>query len=426
MGFVGGRGEAHVHGAARRVGADDLGGRGLGQRFPCRPNARRPPWRIGTARTTPDAPGRSIGPGAPARPREGRLDVAVRTIRDRGDADAQAGAGIARRRSRRRRLGVGDRDRGERPVVRIVDPRQDGTAALVVDDGQVGRVGRAAALVAPEPARGLLGGDPAPEPTGADVLRSAHRQVLGPLGRPELRLLQHVAPDGTAHVGRGRQPDGLDRVESAPSIGQLLADEELLRLAEDVAIAAGPVESPVFPVAEPHPDGPVGPDDLGLHAEAMPLQLLDRDPARHVGPDRGPFAEELKLLHAEREDDVAAIGEMIEAPAAEQVREAVDDDDVGVQSRRPAVLDQRLPGQHAQGAVDPAVGDLAHLDHRLHRRPVEEPLLGVDRLGREPAGREHPPGPRDRPAGVRVPRRRRPPRPRRPGAGLPTGRRARG
>ena len=95
---------------------------------------------------------------------------------------------------------------------------------------------------------------------------------------------------------------------------QLLADQVVSRLAERIAIPARPVEPPVFPVVDSHPDRPVGPDELGLDANAVPLELVDRDLASHFGADRRTVAEDLQLLHAERKHDVP-FGEIIEAPA---------------------------------------------------------------------------------------------------------------
>ena len=107
-----------------------------------------------------------------------------------------------------------------------------------------------------------------------------------------------------------------------------------------------------------------------------------------VGAVGGPVAVDLQLIHREREDDVA-LAQIVEAPAAEQVREVIDDDEVGVEPRRLALLDERLPGQDADRSLDPVLArDRPTCETAWKQRAVEEPLLVVDRVGGELAGRE--------------------------------------
>ncbi len=94
---------------------------------------------------------------------------------------------------------------------------------------------------------------------------------------------------------------------------------------------------------------------------------------------------------------------MVQAPAAEQVREGIHDDEVRVHPSGSSVHHQRLPGQHAEHATNPAAVDLADLDQRLERRAVEQPLLAIERFGGEPAGPRVGQAPRD---GLRRGRRR--------------------
>ncbi len=151
---------------------------------------------------------------------------------------------------------------------------------------------------------------------------------------------------------------------------QLLADQVVSRLAERIAIPARPVEPPVFPVLDPHPHGSVGPDKLGLDANAVPLQLVDRDLASHFGADGRTATVDFQFLHVQRKHDVA-FGEIIQAPCAEQLGEVIDDDQVGVKRRRLPVLDQRLQGEHSQASLDSFVGKLAHVGDGLKEWAVE-------------------------------------------------------
>ena len=50
----------------------------------------------------------------------------------------------------------------------------------------------------------------------------------------------------------------------------------------------------------------------------------------HFGADRRPVAVDFQVLHRERKHDVS-FREIIQAPAAEQLGEVVDDDQVGVE-----------------------------------------------------------------------------------------------
>ena len=76
-------------------------------------------------------------------------------------------------------------------------------------DGEIGRVDGWAAGLEPEPSRCFLGGDSAPELVGAMALGRHGSKHSGSLVRAELDLLEHVAPDGPAHVGGGLEPDRL-------------------------------------------------------------------------------------------------------------------------------------------------------------------------------------------------------------------------
>ena len=57
----------------------------------------------------------------------------------------------------------------------------------------------------------------------------------------------------------------------------------------------------------------------------------------NVGAFTGPVAEDLELIHRERENDVA-FAQVIESPATEEMREVINDDEVGVEQRRLALL----------------------------------------------------------------------------------------
>ena len=208
---------------------------------------------------------------------------------------------------------------------------------FIGDDRQIGRINRGMAGVVPEPPGRLLGRDPAPETAATAFLR--YRPIARYAARsagPELGEFQHVAPDGPAHVGRRFQPDrsgAAERSKRRIRERQFFANQVVARLAERIAVAARPVEPPVFPVVDPHPDRPIGPDKLGVDANAVPLQLVDRDLACHFGADRRTVAVNFQLFHVQRKHDVA-FGEIIEAPCTEQLGEVIDNDQVGVERRR--------------------------------------------------------------------------------------------
>ena len=177
-----------------------------------------------------------------------------------------------------------DRSLGSSTRVRI------GLPCFADDDGQVGRIDRPAAMAAPDPPRGLLGGDDAPEPVRPPIVGTAPGQVLGPLRPVELRRFQHVAPDGTPHVRRGRQPHrpgGRARFVRAatPRRGRPPAAGGRRR---DTGPASGTASPPSRAAASRRvPSGrTISADD----ADAVPLDLLDGDPAGDVGADRWPIA----------------------------------------------------------------------------------------------------------------------------------------
>ena len=93
------------------------------------------------------------------------------------------------------------------------------------------------------------------------------------------------------------------------------------------------MEAPIFPVANAHPDRSIRADDFRFDAQPVVLDLDDRDAAGDVGAFARAVAEDFQLIHRERENDVA-LAQIIEAPATEQVREVIDDDEVGVEPRR--------------------------------------------------------------------------------------------
>ena len=112
---------------------------------------------------------------------------------------------------------------------------------------------------------------------------------------------------------------------------QFLTDQDRVGRSEHVAIARGPVESPVFPVADPHPDEAVGTDQLGIDTNAMLLDLTDQDPASDGRARRGRRPMDRQLAHPEREDHVALL-QAVESPAAQQVRERVQGDRVACET----------------------------------------------------------------------------------------------
>lgn len=133
-----------------------------------------------------------------------------------------------------------------------------------------------------------------------------------------------------------------------------------------VAIAARPVEPPVFPVANPHPDRAIRADDLGFHAQPVPLDVLDGDAAGQLGALARPLAEDLKRIHRQRENHVP-FAQVVQAPGAEQMREVINNDEVGVELRRLSRLHQRAPGQHADASLNPVAAQLADARNRLAR-----------------------------------------------------------
>ncbi len=130
-----------------------------------------------------------------------------RAIGDRFDVDAHAGRRIERGQGDGDSVGMGDRDGRQRARRGFAHPGQPGPAVFVGDDRQIGWINRGLAGVVPEPPGGLLGRDPAPKPLRPPLLGPARCQVGRALVGPELRVFQHVAPDGPAHVGRGFEPD---------------------------------------------------------------------------------------------------------------------------------------------------------------------------------------------------------------------------
>ena len=259
-----------------------------------------------------------------------------------------------------------------------------------VDDRQVGRIDRRPALGLPDPrAASLAAIRPqsrcdrrrSEPPRARCAARSAGPSwVCSRTSRQTGRPMSAGGSSQTAFTSGDRT---LDRIVQR----QLFADEDIAGLAEDVAVAARPVEPPVFPVLIRIQTVPSGRTNSA--STRMRCRSSSRIAIRQcdIGADRRPIAEELKFFHAEREHDVAIVGEIVEAPAAEQLREVIDHDQVGVQSRRLARPEQRLPGQHAQQSRRSRAGDMRPTSTTAwRRRSVEEPLLVVDRLGRESAG----------------------------------------
>jgi len=101
------------------------------------------------------------------------------------------------------------------------------TSVSIGFDPQIGGENVWSASTSGQPASRLFRRDAAPEP--ASALRSGHvghrlEERLSFLRR-ELHLLQHIAPNGSAHIGRRFQPNRLDLVRRRGE-GQFLADKD--------------------------------------------------------------------------------------------------------------------------------------------------------------------------------------------------------
>ena len=190
---------------------------------------------------------------------------------------------------------VGVRDRryvSTAGIGKVAEPR---LAVPIGLDRQIGGVARRPAVGPPEPANGLLGGDPFPDPMRPLAIRTIQGETGLSLLGGKLGLLRRATRrPAVPYRPEGAQPhDAGLVVRELRTGGQLLAHENQVRSSEDVAISARPVEAPVGPIPDRHPQATVGADQVDVDEDPMPLNLANLDPAsdRHV-PAEGNIAEE--------------------------------------------------------------------------------------------------------------------------------------